>query len=537
MIGLPFVATRLITVAALVAATALAFAGASARAEVTPFKQGVAEAGFADDEVAAFYRETGYRPVWTGSGPDHRARRAALVAAFETAPSHGLPAAKYDADALRARLSGIEGDRALGRLEVELTALFLSYARDIQTGLLTPSQIDPGLVREVPLRDRRATLDAFLASDPRAFLASLPPQSPEYARLQKERFRLERQLAAGGWGAEVRARKLEPGDTGPEVIALRNRLIAMGYLARTARSEYGAEMMAAVQAFQADHGLTADGVAGTATITALNTPVETRIGQILVAMERERWINQPLGDRHIWVNLTDFHVRIVDEGKTSFVTRSVIGMNAEDRRSPEFSDEMDHLIVNPTWHVPRSIATQEYLPQFQENPYAQGQLVLVDRRGYIVPRDAVDFSQLDARNFPFDIKQPPSRSNALGLVKFMFPNRHNIYLHDTPAKTLFGREARDFSHGCIRLADPFDFAHALLARQSDDPRGLFQRTLDTGRETRIDLVDPVPIHIVYRTAFTQPKGRMQYRADVYGRDARIFRALQDAGVELGGVRV
>ena len=505
-------------------------------AEVTLFKQGIAEAAIGDSDVAAFYRESDYRPIWTGDDSDDRARRQALLEAFSEADIHGLPASRFDPDILRALLSGVAGDRALGRVEVEMSKLFLDYARTVQTGLLTPKNIDLGIVREVPLRDRKQMLDAFARSAPEPFIDSLPPQTPEYARLQKERLRLERLIEHGGWGAEVRSRKLEPGDTGPGVIALRNRLIAMGYLPRTARTEYDAKMMAAVQAFQGDHGLLVDGIAGPTTIAQLNVSARARLGQVLVAMERERWLNTDLGDRHIWVNLTDFHVRIVDDGKTTFTTRSVVGMDLHDRRSPEFSDEMDHLVVNPTWNVPRSIATKEYLPQLQRNPYAAGHLQLVSRSGRIVPRDAVDFSMFNASNFPFDMKQPPSRSNALGLVKFMFPNRYNIYLHDTPQKELFGREKRDFSHGCIRLQKPFEFAYTLLARQTDDPRGLFHATLDTGRETRIDLVDPVPVHIVYRTAFTQAKGRMQYRGDVYGRDARIFRALQDAGVTIPAVQ-
>jgi len=520
----------------LAVATFLLLPALPALAGVTPFKQGVAEAAAGDPVVAAHYRETDYEPLWTSMEADDVARRTALLAAFAAAGDHGLPEGAFDADALRSLLGSIEGQRALGRAEVEMTQRFLAYAEAVGTGVLTPKDVDQDLVREVPLRDRGGLLAGLAASDPDAFLDGLAPQTPEYARLQRERLRLQRLIDRGGWGPEVRSRGLEPGDAGAEVIALRNRLIAMGYLPRTALTTYDARLRAAVEAFQSDHGLDADGVAGPSTIAQINIPVETRIAQILVAMERERWLNRDLGDRHIWVNLTDFHVRIVDHGKTSFTTRSVIGMDLADRRSPEFSDEMDHLVINPTWHVPRSIATREYLPQMQRNPYAQGHLALVDRRGFVVPRDAVDFTRFNASNFPFDMKQAPSRSNALGLVKFMFPNRYNIYLHDTPAKDLFGREKRDFSHGCIRLQRPFEFAYALLAAQSDDPRGLFHSTLDTGRETRIDLVEPVPVHIVYRTAFGQAKGRMQYRDDVYGRDARIFRALEDAGVTIGAVR-
>ena len=185
--------------------------------------------------------------------------------------------------------------------------------------------------------------------------------------------------------------------------------------------------------------------------------------------------------------------------------------------------------------MPRSITTKEDLPQLQRNPNAQSQLDIYDRRGRKVPRGAINFRAYNASNFPFTMKQPPSNRNALGLVKFMFPNKWNIYLHDTPAKSLFNRDVRDFSHGCIRLADPFDFAYALLAKQTDDPKGTFHSRLRTGSETTVKLETQVPVHLIYRTAFTQAKGQMNYRNDIYGRDARIWNALADMGVKLRGV--
>ncbi|NHX27611.1 L,D-transpeptidase family protein, partial [Escherichia coli] len=230
--------------------------------------------------------------------------------------------------------------------------------------------------------------------------------------------------------------------------------------------------------------------------------------------ERERWMPADRGRRHVLVNITDFHARIIAGGKVEFQTRSVVGANDKDRRTPEFSDVMEHMVVNPTWNVPRSIATKEYLPMLKEDPGAVSHLTLIDQRGQIVSREGMDFSEYDTTNFPFDMKQPPSNSNALGLVKFIFPNPHNIYLHDTPAKSLFGRESRAFSHGCIRLNDPFDFAYALLGRQTNDPEGYFHAVLRTGRETQVDLKEPLPVHIIYRTALTGPKGRVEFRRDI-----------------------
>ncbi len=534
MTATPLRTISLITAFFLSASTALA---EERRVEITPFVQAVAEAAASDREVATFYRENGYQSIWTGDDAESKARREALLRAVEDAPAHGLPSERYRLDSLADDLRNIRSDRELGRAEVALSKVFLQYAQDVQTGLLVPREIDSGIVREVPRRDRTALLSAFSKTAPTTFIRKLPPQTPEYARLMKEKLRLKSLVAKGGWGEPVQARKLEPGDSGKAVIALRNRLIAMGYLQRSASPTYDTRMRAAVTAFQEDHGLVADGVAGEGTMREINAPASKRLGQVIVAMERERWTNMPRGKRHVWVNITDFHARIVDDGKVTFQTRSVVGHRDEDRRTPEFSDVMEHMVINPTWNVPRSIATKEYLPLLQRNPYAVGHLRLVDRRGRVIPREMVqDFTQFNERNFPFDMKQPPSRSNALGLVKFMFPNRYNIYLHDTPQKKLFGREIRAFSHGCVRLNDPFDFAYELLSKQEADPEGTFQRILRTGRETQVDLEEQVPVRLVYRTAYTQAKGRTQYRIDVYGRDARIWKALERAGVSLDALQ-
>ena len=508
----------------------------SARAEVTAFKQAVAEAAALDRDIAEFYRETGYKPVWTGESWKDRQRRKALFAALDGASAHGLPAKRYDVDKLTNMLRTIRSPRDLGQAEVALSKAFVTYAHDVQTGIVTPGKVDGDIKRKVPLRDRKSYLSAFVQSSPTAFMRALPPQNPEYARLMKAKLQLEKQIAHGGWGAKVPGKKLQPGDSGAAVVALRNRLVAMGYLRRSATKTFDGTMGQAVQKFQAAHGLNTDGVAGGVTLQEINVGPEQRLQSVIVAMERERWTNMERGKRHVLVNLTDYTAKIMDNNKVTFQTRSVVGANTHDRRSPEFSDVMEHMVINPTWNVPRSIAVKEYLPMMKRNPNAADHLKLINGRGQSVSRANIDFSQYNERNFPFDIKQPPSRSNALGLVKFMFPNKYNIYLHDTPAKNLFSRETRAYSHGCIRLQQPFDFAYALLAKQSSDPKGEFHKHLKTGRETKVDLVQNVPVHIIYRTAVTSPKGQVGFRRDVYGRDAKIWRALDAAGVELGSVR-
>ncbi|MDP1669472.1 L,D-transpeptidase family protein [Phaeovulum sp.] len=504
-----------------------------ATAQLSGFQQALAEAASSDPALAAFYGNRGYEPIWT-TGADAN-RRGAFFAALAAAPAHGLPAARYGAEALAARFSSLHTERDRARLEAAMSETLLTYARDVQVGVVTnPAALEDGLVRKPKRQDRLAILDGFAGADPDAFLRSLPPQVPEYAQLMRAKFDIEAALARGGWGPKVSVQgKLEPGATGPAVIVLRDRLIALGYLGRSASASYDLPLQQAVQMFQLDNGLTADGVAGETTMREVNRDPEERLRAIVVAMERLRWMyGTERGARHVWVNLPDFTAKIIDDGKVTFQTVTVVGQNLKDTRSPEFSDFMEHMVVNPSWNVPRSITVKEYLPMLQSDPNAVSYLQLIDVSGRVVDRSGLDFTQFDANTFPFDMKQAPSNSNALGLVKFMFPNPHNIYLHDTPSKSLFSRETRTFSHGCIRLQQPFDFAYTLLAAQSSDPQGLFARYLRTGQESILPLERLVPVHLVYFTAWPNAKGRTEFRRDIYGRDQAIYQALQNAGVAL-----
>lgn len=505
------------------------------QAATSPFAQAVAVALSEDEALAAYYASRDYRTLW--AGPEDAAARAALFSALDGAAAHGLPTARYDAAALRAAFAAAvtEGDR--GRLEVRMTRAFLAYASDVATGVLDPEKADAGIHRTVTRLDPLRLLARVEAGDVQALLRDLPPDAPEYARLMKEKLQIEAQIARGGWGEPLEMVPLAAGAEGAAVVALRDRLVAMGYLRRSVTAVYDREMQAAVQRFQLDHGLSADGTADEVTLAEINVAPEARVKSIIVAMERLRWMHDvERGARHIWVNLPDFTAKIVDHGKVTFQTRSVIGKNVPDQRSPEFSDEMDHMVINPSWGVPRSIIVKEYLPLLQRNPNAVSHLQVIDRNGRVVPRGAVNFAAYSARSFPFGLRQPPSDGNALGKVKFMFPNPYNIYLHDTPAKELFDHDVRAYSHGCIRLGDPFDFAYALLAAQSADPKALFHEHLESDRETVVRFDEKLPVHLVYFTAWPTAKGEMTYRRDVYGRDARIFEALTEAGVALGDVQ-
>ncbi|WP_425070383.1 L,D-transpeptidase family protein [Sagittula sp. S175] len=502
--------------------------------KVTAYKQAVAESLGDEEGIAAFYRARNFDPIWTGTDDASRARRLALIEAFGLADVHGLPTRKYDAQNLMNKMAVARSDRDRGLLEVELSRTFISFANDLQSGIIdNPGAVDNQIKRVLPRRAPEELLSRLMTERPEDVLRTLVPPTQEYSRLMRAKLELEHSIRHGGWGPDVPASKLEPGASGQAVVALRNRLEAMGYLKPSLMAEYDDVMTAAVRLFQEDHGLEPDGVAGGRTMGEINTGPEERLKSVIVAMERERWLNLPegRGKRHILVNLVDFHAQIIDDDKLTFETRSVIGHQDHDRRTPEFSDVMTHMVINPYWYVPRSIIVNEYLPLLRSNPGAAGHLEIIDARGRVVSRGN-GFAQYSSSSFPFSMRQQPGPRNALGSVKFMFPNKYNIYLHDTPAQNLFSQPVRTYSHGCIRLDDPHDFAYALLAKQEADPVNYFQSVLRSGANTKVDLAEPIPVHLIYRTAFTQAKGHVNYRPDVYGRDADIWRALQAEGVSL-----
>ena len=482
--------------------------------------------------ILGFYKENEYELIWLKNTDISRQRRAELINSLKTASFHGLPAKKYQLKELLGRHSTSDSSFEIGFLEGLWMISFTQYASDINSGVLVPSEVDSDIVRESKLEDPNFYIRGLIARDPYDYFRSLGPQSSEYSRLLAEKFKLMELANNGGWSTLSAGRILRFGDFGNDVVALRNRLYDQGYIANSISTKFNRELLKAVQRYQSDHGLIPDGIVGEGTILELNIPVKQRLSSIIVAMERERWLGDTLGKRHIWVNLADFKAKIIEDQAIVFETRTVLGVNDESMRSPEFSDKMEYMVINPTWHIPVSIAKNEYLPELQKDPGSLPFLNLFDNSGSIIDRESVDFSILGKDYFPYEMKQLPSTTNALGLVKFMFPNPYNIYLHDTPAKDLFMKEVRDFSHGCIRLHEPFDFAYALLEKQTDEPRKEFQSALKSEEETIILLSKSVPVHITYRTAFTKVGGGIEYRRDIYGRDEKIYNALVEHGFDL-----
>ena len=485
-----------------------------------------------NSEAIEFYEENNFKPIWVGRDRSSRERSSYFFKELKkNASKHALPTLRYDAIYLNNQFRKARTATELGLVEALLTSKFLEYSSNIQTGILKPASVDKEIVRKIPYRSVGDYLKTFLSVTPREFFKGLHPQSKQYSTLLTEKNRLEKIISQGGWSSELPMELLRPGDIGNEVVLLRNALIKRGYLKSNFSEIYDGNLRRAVQLFQLRHGLAPDGIAGPATFSEIESTAEERLASVIVALERERWTNFDLGSRHVIVNLPDFSTKLFEDGALIFETRNVIGTPVDEQRTPEFSDVIEHIITNPSWNVPKSITLKEYLPEMQEDPLAHDYLELVDLDREIVPRSFVDFNEYDEETFPYDLKQMPSITNALGLVKFMFPNQYSIYLHDTPSKPLFDLEVRAFSHGCIRLQKPFEFAYELLKPQTSDPKAQFQEAIGTGEETVVYLRKPVQVHLIYRTAFVDELGVINYRRDIYGRDAAIYEALIKAGIQ------
>ncbi len=486
-------------------------------------------------QFAQFYAARDFAPLWA-DGTNQKLYD--LVTVFEHADEHGLPVARYNLDQIETLWSSAETPEEMAALELAAATAYVTYAKDIHSGMLDPTTIDKEMnaTRYVP--DTIDVLqDAGTATDLRAHYDTLYPQSAEYARLLELKAELEQLVSSEGWGPLVpNGRTLRPGNTDSRIPALRVRLSNRGYDVHDLGSDvYDEALVEVVKQFQGDFGLNQDGLAGPQTMAAVNAQPNGRLMQVIVNLERMRWMNYELGSRHVYVNIPDYHAALMDNGSATLKFRVVVGKNQH--QTAEFSDMMTHMIANPTWHVPSSIASNEYYYKLLNDPtvLARSNIRMLYRgTGQVIDSTMVDYTQYSASNFPFVLQQRPGSGNALGKVKFMFPNKYNIYLHDTPSKSLFDRDARAYSHGCIRVQTPMEFAYALLAPQEIDPEGAFQAVLNTGRETQIDLETPIPVHIVYRTVFVDEFGVDQFRHDVYGRDDLVMNALMNAGVTLAG---
>jgi murein L,D-transpeptidase YcbB/YkuD len=412
-------------------------------------------------------------------------------------------------------------------IDIVLTDSVIRLGYHLRYGKVDPIELDPhwnltrALVSEDPARTIQEAIDA---PSMREFAREVIPRNAFYRNLRSAFAEYRALAAAGGWPSVPAGPTLAPGMRDARVPALRARLAVTGDLDSVAVGAepdvYDGATIEGVRRFQARHGLEQDGAVGPATLAALNVPVETRIEQMRVNLERARWVLGDLGDDFLVVNVAGFRLYVVRRNEIVWTTRVQVGQPY--RRTPIFVATLSYLVFNPTWTVPPTILRRDILPAVRNNVgyLATRNIDVIDDSGMVVDPTTIDWS---GSTFPYRFVQRPGPNNALGRVKFMFPNEHFVYLHDTPSRDLFDRESRAFSSGCIRVEDPLELARLLLRRGWDEDR--INDVIAAGRTETISLDDPITVLLLYWTAEAGDAGRPIFYADVYARDAEVSAAL------------
>lgn len=469
------------------------------------------------DAVRRFYRARDFQPAWTGAGCARAL--AALAVAIDDAASHGLAPADYHRDALAA-----PGPCAEDR-EILAADAWLALAAHLHAGRIDPATVEPDWRATRPAIDAVARLEAALrAGRVVEDLEALAPRDATYAalRLALARWRL---VASGpAWPEVGDGPTLREGDAGPRVARLRARLALEGLVVDDRGEVFDDALAQAVRAFQRGVDLDDDGVVGRLTRVELDRQPAWRVAQLRANLERWRWLPDDLAGRHIRVNIADFRLQARDGARIEQVHRVIVGRDA--RRTPSFSATMRYVVVNPWWEVPRRLATQDKLPLFRRDPAQVDRLgfEVVDAWGRVVDHGGIDWVALSRERFPYRLRQRPGPQNALGVVKMMLPNGHDVYLHDTPQRGLFARTRRDFSSGCIRVDDALGLAAWVLRDAPGWDRARLDEAVASGLETRVDLPTPIPVHLQYLTAVVED-GAVRFVADLYDRDPELVAAL------------
>jgi murein L,D-transpeptidase YcbB/YkuD len=475
------------------------------------------------DAIVAHYQKTKFAPLWLANGAAN-SRAQAAIAHLKTVDADGLEPTDYPLPNFAA--GGADG---IAEAELKFTATLLVYARHALTGRVHFSRVSPNIDYKLAF-DPAAVLQQFAATDNVArTLASFNPQHPGYVALKAKLAEMRSQPREAGpppipngptlkYGRDRRGYEYVMND--PRVPALRERLgLPPG------DNRYDRRVADAVAKFQKAHGLKSDGIIASATLAALNGPNhEERLGAVLATMERWRWMPRDLGPTHVMLNIPDYHLHVMHNGEPVWTTRVVVGKPTQ--ATPLLTETMKFITVNPTWNVPQSIIYNELLPIYETSDPA-----VFAKMGLRVERN----NQGEVR-----VYQPPGERNALGRIRFNFPNKFLVYQHDTPEKYYFAHDRRAYSHGCMRVQDPLKYAEVLLSYAA--PRGRYNqdslRRMFGHEERQIDFQQHIPVHITYQTAFVDQAGKLQFREDVYGLDSKLAsllkgseRAMADVAME------
>lgn len=480
------------------------------------------------------YEDHKFEPYWTN--PD---KIRELMDLISNSTDHGLNPFDYNIEVLNQVLQRRMA-RPTAEIEAEadviLTESLFRYGYHRRFGKVKASEVDPDINFKRELFNHQSpskTLEEALNSTSlTAFIEMLAPTGPIYKQLQSK-MKFYRDIATeGGWPTVPEGPTLHPGDSDPRVKLIRERLAKTNHISSNSdqgSSKYDPTLKEAVKAFQVRHQLDADGVAGKQTIAAMNITVEHRVDQIRLSLERLRWVKEEAVDTMVVVNIAGFKAYFFRGGEVEWVTPVMVGKNY--RKTPIFRGDIAYLEFNPTWTIPPGILRNDTLPAIKRDPnyLASKNIQVIDQKGKIVDPSTVDWTKY-TRSAPYTFRQTPGPHNSLGMVKFIFPNSHFVFLHDTPHRELFSQTERNFSSGCIRVKDPFDLAELILNDPVKYNRSELDAIVETRETRRVNLSPKVPVIILYITASIGADGEIRFFKDIYNRDQKTLDALNGAVV-------
>lgn len=515
------------------------------------------------DETRKFYGLRQNHPAWIVAGKPLPVLKT-LMPVLAAAADEGLNPQEYDVDGIAARVQALKGGKratAAMDLELHLTRSLLLYSSHVALGHPIAKEIDPNWSVTPRKIDLAGIVQKAVADENLAGLAKeLAPPQPEYARLKEMLHRYRRIAAEGKLQSIPVDLKIKAGEANPNLAALRNNLLVLGDLQEQPRSDdnvfdedlsqaqadfeqrnaaqpektpdagkiavvdtFDENLAVALRRFEARHGLDPDGVPDPAMIAAMNVPPQARALALALNLERWRWLPEDLGTPHIFVNIASYSLQVRDANEEVALKMRVIA-GKEANRTPIFSDLMTTVVFSPYWNIPESIEIKEMWPSIVKDPQflAKKEIEVVRMVGG--KARVVDPASIDWKNAKdedsFQLRQKPGARNALGYVKFIFPNRHNVYLHDTPNDNLFDKLTRDLSHGCVRLEQPVDMAAYVLRDQPEWTAERIQSAMHALKEEHVELKNPIAVHLVYLTARVDEDGVPQFFPDVYGYDLK-----------------
>lgn len=487
-----------------------------------------------DKALSGVYHDNGLQPFWIKNGkPGSRA--ADLLAVLDDAESHGLDPDSYYVDKIHKYWES-KDTASLVKLDILLTVGMMRYVADQREGRIEPREIDPKLfatARDAEIDWDVLKQEAFEAQDMKAFLGQQVPPSPQYSELRKKLSEYRRIASKGGWPTISEGKTLKPEMEDQRVAMVRQRLAATGELSTENMSSaiFDESLVEVVKQFQNRHNLNSDGVVGKQTLAVMNVSVAERIEQIIINMERYRWLKRFNDDRLVAVNIAGFRAVAGKPGKFDLSMPVIVGKTYH--ATPVFSEMIKYVEFNPFWNLPASIARTETLPKLKKDPlYLQKNNMRIfqgwEEGAPELDSTTMDWSNISAKDMNrYRVRQDPGPNNALGTLKIMFPNKYSVYLHDTPAHGLFKQERRAFSHGCIRMSRPAEMAAWVLGGAEKGWSLERVNEIVKKRERKVVVLDePIPVYILYRTTFVNPEDNMLYLyEDIYGRDKLLAKAL------------